>query len=115
MEPFSYVNIEQCATIYAHDSDILSPLGIGICEPVENDFVYQISCVIIEHNGSKYVISARKKIIQCKKIELYYCKFGQLIYKNDLRILFQSIETNIVILGTNGYDELRLDLSELIK
>ena len=115
MESTSYVNINQSATIYANASNIPSQLGIKICEPVENDFVHQISCVIIENNGSKYVISARKKIIQCKKIELYYCKFGQLIYKNDLQILFQSIETNIVILGTVGYDDLRLDLSELIK
>lgn len=78
---------------------------------IVDDFVYQISCAVIEHNGYKYVISARKKIILCKKIELYYCKFGTIIYKNELRILFQSIETNIVILGTVGYDKLRLDLS----
>lgn len=125
----SYINIEQNATIFMYNTvNPLESLGINLPEgsphgvvlqqeknSEKETYVYQNSCVIIENNGSKYVISTRKKIIFCEKIELYYCKFNKLIYKNELCILFQSIETDIIILGTIGCNELRLDLSELIK
>jgi hypothetical protein len=110
----SYVGIEQDATIYAYDLDVLTPLGINLRSPKtdQTNQAYQASCAIIEHNSNKYVISCRTNIIWCKKIILIYCKWGKVIYSNELHILFQSIETNLIILGTVGHDKLKLELSQ---
>ena len=103
---------EQNCTIYAYDSDCLKPLGIN--SRINKDEIFQQSCAIIEHNGNKYVCSTRSSIIRCKKIILIYGTDSN-IYQNELCVIFQSIETNIVILGTIGHPKLKLELSTVIK
>lgn len=106
------INIDQNAVIYSYDViNIPFTLGINACNNELDNIVYCSGCSIIEHNGLQYIISNRNKIIFCKKIDLYYYK-SDCLYKNNLTILFQSIETNIVILGTVGNNQFKSDLSE---
>lgn len=96
------------ALIYATKS-ILIPW-----DPDPNSgLTYKAGCVIFEHKNYKYVLSVRRELISCKEINLFYCVGGTCVYKNQLHILFQSIDTRIVILGTIGCRSLQLDLSTL--
>lgn len=78
--------------------------------------VYHTCGLIVDYEGKKYVVTTRTKLVSCQNIVMYHCYFerNEPILKNDLKILFQSIEYNIIILGTKGHDELVLSASEIL-
>lgn len=78
--------------------------------------IYRTSGIIIDHYGKKYVVTTRTRLISCQSIVMYHCYFSgsEPIMRNDLQILFQSIEYNIIILGTSGFNELNLSMSEVL-
>lgn len=80
--------------------------------------VYHTSGLIIEHNNKKYIVTTRAKLISCKNIVMYHSYFIDSdtvpVMRNDLQILFQYIDFNIIILGTKNYNELNLDVSEIL-
>ena len=78
--------------------------------------IYRTSGLIISCAGKKYVLTTRSRIISCKNIVMYHGYFDELnpIMYNTLEILYQSIEYNIIILGTTNKTELDLSASELI-
>ncbi|XWV24962.1 hypothetical protein QJ856_gp0817 [Tupanvirus deep ocean] len=78
--------------------------------------VYHTTGLIIKHQNKKYIVTTRQRLISCKNIVMYYCYFRgtEPVMRNDLQILFQSIEYNIVILGTKDCDEFDLTMSEII-
>ena len=77
---------------------------------------YHTTGLIINLAGKKYVITARSRLISCKNIVMYHSYFSDEnpILMNNLHILFQSIEYNLIIMGTKEKDELDLSESELI-
>ena len=78
--------------------------------------VYRTSGLIIEHEGKKYVMTTRSKLISCKHIIMYHSYFegSQPIMRNDLFVFFQSIEHNIIMLATKNHEELVIASSEII-
>lgn len=89
---------------------------------VENRSVYHTTGLIFEHDKKKYVMTVRSKLITCKNIVMYHSCFNAPIHdtgsepvmRNNLIILFQSIEFNIIILGTQYKNELDISSSEII-
>lgn len=99
----------QIGVIYGYNSNDFA------WKNVDNRKIYCTSGLIISHNGFRYVITTRSKLISCKNIVMYHRYFRESdpIMRNDLRILFQSIEYNIIILVTHGdnkFDPLRSDI-----
>lgn len=83
-----------------------------------NRKVYHTTGLIVGHaGGRKYVITTRSSIVCCKNIVMYHSYFRNTepVMRNDLEILFQSIEQNIIILGTKKCYELDLNQSEIIR
>ena len=84
----------------------------------QNDdrMIYHTSGLIICCSGKKYIMTTRTRLISCKNIVMYHCYFRgtEPVMRNNLRILFQSIDYNIIILGTIGTNELDLTKSEII-
>ena len=78
--------------------------------------IYHTTGLIIEYDSKKYVVTIRSNLISCKNIVMYHSYFNdsESILKNNLSILFQSIEYNIIILGTIGKNMLDLSKSKII-
>jgi hypothetical protein len=84
---------------------------------IDSRSIYQTSGLIVESNGKKFVVTTRQKLISCKNIVMYHCYFCGIeepIMRNDLQIIFHSIEFNIILLVTKNRDELDLTQSEII-
>jgi hypothetical protein len=83
---------------------------------IDNRTVYQSNGIIVEFNSKKFVITTRSRMIYCKNIVMYYNLFDETdtVIRNNLHILFQSIEFNLVILGTVDMTELDLQKGEII-
>lgn len=75
---------------------------------------HKVGCVIIEYSYKKYVLSVRADLIYYQEFYLFYSVENQVIYRNKLYILFQSIESQIVILASVGYQYLNINESELV-
>jgi hypothetical protein len=78
--------------------------------------VYQTNGLIFSHNDKFYVLTTRSRLNSCKNITMYYSHFDKssTVMRNDLRILFQSIEFNIIILGSLNRSSLDLSTSDCI-
>ena len=100
----------QIAVIYGYSPNDFSWLQI------DNRAIYQTSGLIITLNNKQYVLTTRSRLISCQNIIMYYCHFNdsEPIFRNNLQIIFQSIEYNIIILGTKGKNKLDFESSELI-
>lgn len=103
-------DLEQIVVIYGYNAKDLS------WKESDNRSIYHTSGLIVNHNDKKYVISTRCKLISCQNIVMYYTNLevSNSVLKNDLHILFQSIEYNIIILGTIDYEYLFFDKSILL-
>lgn len=114
--------LSQFVVIYGFDSNAFG------WRDIDNRNVYHTTGLIIENQGCKYVVTTRSQLIHCRHIVMYYSSFdgavvsisgkntifNTTVLRNDLRILFQSIEFNIIILGTKDKTFLDLSASELI-
>lgn len=82
-----------------------------------NRSIYHTSGLIFNYQGKKYIVSTRTKIISCKNIVMYHSYYtdnDSVIMRNNLQILFQSIEFNIIILGSVDHTEFDVSTSEII-
>lgn len=79
----------------------------------EKKNICETTGIIIEYQSLFYVLTTRENLITCESISMYY-ESDSFIKKNSLYILFQSIETNIIILGTTGSSSFVFDQSEKI-
>lgn len=96
-------------TIYGYNINDFSWLKIS-----NNKIVHTCGFVMVYEN-KKYVITTRSRLSSCKNIIMYYTSLDDRnIFKNELHILFQSIEFNIIILGSINRDCLDLMTSEII-
>lgn len=100
----------QIVTIFGHNANDFA------WKESTNSTTYQTSGLIINCHDKKYVITTRSRLTGCKNIIMFHSYFDEkdTIMRNNLHILFQSIEYNIIILGTLGKNELDLALSELV-
>jgi len=105
-------NLGQIGVIYGYNSNNFA------WRNTEQRKTYCTSGLIINHLNAKYVITTRTAIISCKNIIMYHRYFktdgSDPIMKNDLQILFQSIEYNLIILVTMGCDQFDPAQSDLI-
>ena len=78
--------------------------------------VYHAGGTIINCGSKKYVITTRSRLIGCNNLVMYHSYFNEnnAILRNDLYVIFQSMEYNIIILATIGKTELDLSVSEII-
>jgi hypothetical protein len=84
---------------------------------IELRSIYQTSGLIVDYHDKKYVITTRQRLISCKNIVMYhsyFCGKEEPVMRNDLQIIFQSIELNIIVLVTKNCDELDLTMGEII-
>ena len=79
-------------------------------EASDNDAVYQTTGIIIVWEGKRYIITIREYLISCRHIVMYRYAQDQTVVKNMLQIYFQSLEYNILILGTEEVLDLSIDL-----
>lgn len=98
----------QIAVIYGYNQHELA------WKDIDTRSIYHTSGIIVNYNEKKFIITTRSRLISCQNIVMYHCYFNdeEPIMKNNLEILFQSIEYNIIILGTKGHNELILSASE---
>ncbi|MEM3062207.1 MAG: hypothetical protein QW303_01485 [Nitrososphaerota archaeon] len=82
----------------------------------EDDYIYPTSGLIVECCGNRYVVTTRSKIIDCDDIIMFHNYFNKeaTITKQKLHILFQSIEYDLVVLGTRCMMKLDFGASKLI-
>uniref|UniRef100_A0A6C0LS82 Protease Do-like PDZ domain-containing protein n=1 Tax=viral metagenome TaxID=1070528 RepID=A0A6C0LS82_9ZZZZ len=74
--------------------------------------VYQTTGILISYQENEYVLTNRKKIINCQNIFMYqslYRNDNAHIYKHDLEISFQIPELNLILLCTKGNDKFIFD------
>ncbi len=72
--------------------------------------IFRTSGLIASIEGKKYVVTTREQMISCKTLIMYHLfKKNGVLVKSYMHILFQSIENNLIILGSVGYNELILD------
>lgn len=78
--------------------------------------VYQTGGLLFEHQSKKFVITSYSRINSCDHIMAYHSPFDEkkTIMKNDLYILFQSIEHGLIILGTKGKLEFDPEKSDIV-
>jgi hypothetical protein len=103
-------NLGQIVVIYGYNSN-------DFCwRQNDNKSIYHTSGLIISHNKKKYIITTRTKLIGCKNIVMYHCYFhgSEPIMRNNLQILFQSIEYNIIVLVSENHNVFDLSASEII-
>jgi hypothetical protein len=103
-------NLGQFVAIYGYDSDDFTWIDD------KPRLVYHTTGIIINHQEKKYVITTREKMISCKNIVMYHSYFrgNEPVMRNDLYVIFHSIEFNIIILASVGRSELNLSDSEII-
>lgn len=82
----------------------------------DNRSVYRTTGLIVNYQSNNYVVTTRSKLISCKNIIMYHKCFTNTdsILRNDLHIIFQSIEYNILILATKNCDKLDFTTSDII-
>lgn len=102
--------LSQIVVIYGHNYQ---------CFPWKNQTdrdIYHASGLIISVADKKYILTTRTNLIACKNLVMYHSYFNdaETILRNNLSIIFQSIEYNIMLLVTNGKTELDLNCSEVI-
>lgn len=78
--------------------------------------VYRTSGLIVEHNNNKFIMTTRTKLISCETIVMYHSYFDgdEPVMQQKLSIVFQSIKHNIIILSSEGKNELDLSSSHII-
>lgn len=78
--------------------------------------VYHTGGIIINLSGKLYVVTTRSKLIGCNNIIMYHSYFTEKhpVLRQELHILFQSVEYNLIILGTINKNELDLSFSKLV-
>ncbi|BCS83193.1 hypothetical protein QLL95_gp0930 [Cotonvirus japonicus] len=82
---------------------------------MDNRSLYKTTGLILEYDNKKYIVTTREKIISCDTILAYHLiKKNNTITKTILHILFQSIEFNLIILGTVGFDSFDTESSTII-
>lgn len=82
---------------------------------INNSKIVHACGFVMVYGDKKYVITTRSRLSSCKNIIMYYTSLDdRTIFKNELHILFQSIEFNIIILGTINRNYLDLMSSEII-
>ncbi|AYV85397.1 MAG: hypothetical protein Satyrvirus14_13 [Satyrvirus sp.] len=104
-------NLAQVVAIYGYNSN---DIPWQICD---NRSVYHTTGLIIKHDDKKYIVTTRNKLVGCKNIVMYHTYFNGIdpVMRNDLHILFQSIEFNIIILGTVDKNEFDIGESEVVR
>lgn len=100
----------QLVAIYGYNSNDFSWIDVN------SRSVYHTTGIIANYNDKKYVITMREKIISCKHIVMYHSYFHtcEPVMRNDLYVIFHSIEYNIVILASVGSEQFDLSMSENI-
>jgi len=103
-------NLGQMVVIYGYNANDFA------WRQTDNRSVYQTTGLIINYHNKKYVLTTRDRFIGCKRIVMYHSYFTATdsVMRNNLHILFQSIEHNIIILGTKKRDELDLTMSKIL-
>jgi hypothetical protein len=78
--------------------------------------IYHTSGLIISCGEKKYLLTRRNGLAGCNNIVMHYSHFNdnETVFRNNLSIIFQSMEYNIMILGTVGKNELDLSASEIV-
>lgn len=102
-------DIEKLGVVYGFNSNDFP------WRSIDNREVYHTNCIIITYHDKKYVLTTRDKLLSCKNIYMYYAFSADedIIMKNDMYVLFQSIELNLIILATIGekfFDESKSQL-----
>ncbi|MEM0354086.1 MAG: hypothetical protein QXW79_00755 [Thermoplasmata archaeon] len=79
-------------------------------------YIYPATGLIVESYGNKYLVTTRSKIIDCEDIIMFHNCFNEdeTITKQSLHILFQSIEYELIVLGTKDRMNLDFNASKLI-
>lgn len=100
---------DQLCVIYGYHSNYFS------WQDNTDRTVYHTTGLIFEIENNYYVLTTRSHLISCKNIIMYhrYLRDNEIILRNDLRILFQSIEYNIIILvseNKNSFDPLESEI-----
>lgn len=100
----------QIVTIYGYQANDFS------WRAILKRSIYHTSGLIIKVNNKRYILTTGKKLLGCKQIAMYHSYFceGNPVMRNDLHIIFQSIELNITILGTINCNEFDISKSEII-
>ncbi|XWV26212.1 hypothetical protein QJ857_gp0864 [Tupanvirus soda lake] len=103
-------NLGQIVVVYGYNSNDFTWRNLDLRS------VYHTTGLVIKYQNKKYIVTTRQRLISCKNIVMYHCYFRgtEPVMRNDLQIMFQSIEYNIVILGTKECDEFDLTMSEII-
>jgi len=106
-------NLGQIVAIYGYTYNIFQ------WKQIDSRVVFHTTGLIVgDHQSNlKYLITTRDRLINCKDIVMYHCDFREphnIIMRNNLCILFQSIEFNFIILGTVGFQSLDFNSSEII-
>lgn len=105
--------LSQIVTIFGYNSNDFD------WREANDRIVYQTTGLICSYGDKKYVLTIRSRMISCKNIVMYHSNFidekidnniSIPVMRNDLEILFQSIENDIIILGSR--DKLFLDLNK---
>lgn len=106
---------------YIYNINEMGSPFVSICGYNNNEFIwketscdssaiYQTTGIIIAWEGKKYIVTIREYLVSCNYIVMYrYAEDGTVV-KNNLQICFQSLEYNILILGTEEPLDLSIDL-----
>lgn len=104
--------------------DLLSQI-VTIYGSAPNDFawrhsddrtMYHTTGLVVECHGKKYVITTRSRMSSCQNLVAYHNSFSEreVMTRHHLSILFQSIEFNVLILGSVGKPEFDMELGQVI-
>ena len=73
----------------------------------DNRTLYRTSGLIVNLDKKKYVITTRNQLISCQKIIMHHIlKKTGIIVRCEMQVLFQSIESDLIILGSKEHNEL---------
>jgi hypothetical protein len=87
--------VNQLVTIYGYQLDDIPWLDF------DSRKIYQTNGIVVSNGTKSYVLTTRNNILGCKILTAYYCHFHknkEYIFKNDLEVIFHSIEFNLVVL-----------------